>query len=124
MQEVNLLSAELTPHKDPFTLREFCLAWGLLTILLVALTAWQAYEVSQIEQNLAADKAALAVSRAKAYCAEAFAQAGITGVQLHGGVGYTWEYDIQLYLKRAKWVRPMFGDADTHYERIARLGGL
>ena len=46
------------------------------------------------------------------------------GVQLHGGVGYTWEYDIQLYLKRSKWVRPMFGDADYHYERVARLGGL
>ena len=32
--------------------------------------------------------------------------------------------DIQLYLKRAKWVRPMFGDSDFHYERAARLGGL
>ena len=68
--------------------------------------------------------AALAVSRAKAYCSDAFPQAGIMGVQLHGGVGYTWEYDIQLYLKRAKWVRPMFGDADHHYERVARLGDL
>ncbi len=71
-----------------------------------------------------ADDAELAVSRAKAYCAEAFPKAGILGVQLHGGVGYTWEYDIQLYLKRSKWVRPMFGDADYHYERIARLGDL
>ncbi len=70
------------------------------------------------------DEAELAVSRAKAYCAEAFPQAGIIGVQLHGGVGYTWEYDIQLYLKRSKWVRPMFGDADYHYQRIARLGDL
>jgi alkylation response protein AidB-like acyl-CoA dehydrogenase len=71
-----------------------------------------------------ADDAQLAVSRAKAYCADAFPVAGIMGVQLHGGVGYTWEYDIQLYLKRSKWVRPMFGDADYHYERVARLGGL
>lgn len=71
-----------------------------------------------------APDAQLAVSRAKAYASDAFAQAGIMGVQLHGGVGYTWEYDIQLYLKRSKWFRPVFGDADYHYERAARLGGL
>jgi alkylation response protein AidB-like acyl-CoA dehydrogenase len=70
------------------------------------------------------ESASLAVSRAKAYASETFPGAGIDGVQLHGGVGYTWEYDIQLYLKRAKWMRPMYGDADYHYERIARLGGI
>ena len=80
------------------------------------------YAIWALDQD--ADDASVAVSRAKAYCADAFPSAGIMGVQLHGGVGYTWEYDIQLYLKRSKWVRPMFGDADYHYERIARLGGL
>jgi alkylation response protein AidB-like acyl-CoA dehydrogenase len=80
------------------------------------------YATWAIDQD--AEDAEIAVSRAKAYCADAFPKAGIMGVQLHGGVGYTWEYDIQLYLKRSKWVRPMFGDADYHYERIARLGGL
>lgn len=80
------------------------------------------YAIWALDQD--ADDAQLAVSRAKAYCADAFPRAGIMGVQLHGGVGYTWEYDIQLYLKRSKWVRPMFGDADYHYERIARLGDL
>ena len=44
-------------------------------------------------------------------------------IQIHGGVGYTWEYDIQLYLKRSKWVRSAFGDADFHYDRVAQLGG-
>lgn len=80
------------------------------------------YAIWAIDQN--EDDAEVAVSRAKAYCADAFPKAGIMGVQLHGGVGYTWEYDIQLYLKRSKWVRPIFGDADYHYERIARLGDL
>ncbi len=70
------------------------------------------------------DSAPLAISRAKAYASETFPDAGINGVQLHGGVGYTWEYDIQLYLKRGKWMRPIYGDADYHYERIATLGGL
>ncbi len=64
------------------------------------------------------------VSLAKAYATDAFTRIGIDGVQLHGAVGYTAEYDIQLYLKRSKWARPMFGDADHHYERVASLGGL
>jgi alkylation response protein AidB-like acyl-CoA dehydrogenase len=63
-------------------------------------------------------------SLAKAYGTDAFARIGIDGVQLHGAVGYTAEYDIQLYLKRSKWARPAFGDSDFHYERVARLGGL
>ena len=67
----------------------------------------------------AAEDASRAVSRAKAYASEAFPRIGIEGVQLHGGVGYTAEYDIQLYLKRAKWVRTAFGDADHHYEKLA-----
>lgn len=66
----------------------------------------------------------LAVSRAKAYASEALPRIGIDAIQLHGGIGYTWEYDAQLYLKRAKWLRPAFGDADWHYERVAKLGGL
>ena len=49
---------------------------------------------------------------------------GIDGVNLHGAIGYTEEYDIQLYLKRSKWARAMFGDSDYHYERVAALGGL
>jgi alkylation response protein AidB-like acyl-CoA dehydrogenase len=73
------------------------------------------------EEPAALDRAA---SYAKAYASEAFARIGIDGVQLHGAVGYTDEFDIQLYLKRAKWVRAVFGDADFHYERIATLGGL
>ena len=67
---------------------------------------------------------AIAASRAKAYASDAFPRIGIDTVQLHGGIGYTWEYDAHLFLKRAKWVRPAFGDADWHYERVAALGGL
>ncbi len=63
------------------------------------------------------------VSLAKAYATDAFTRTGIDGVQLHGAVGYTAEYDIQLYLKRSKWSRPVFGDEDHHFDRIASLGG-
>ena len=65
-----------------------------------------------------------AASMAKAYASEAFARIGVDAVQLHGAIGYTAEYDAQLYLKRSKWARPCFGDADHHYDRIAALGGL
>ena len=60
-------------------------------------------------------------SLAKAYLADAFTRIGVDCVQLHGAVGYTIEYDIQLYLKRSKWVRPAFGDGDHHRDRLARL---
>ena len=68
--------------------------------------------------------APLAAARAKAYASEAAPRFAVEAIQLHGGIGYTWEYDAQLYLKRAKWARPAFGDADHHHERIASLGGL
>ena len=69
------------------------------------------------------EELSLATSRAKAYAAKSFTQVGIDGIQLHGAVGYTLEFDIQLYLKRSKWARPAFGDADYHYDRVASLGG-
>ena len=65
----------------------------------------------------------LATARAKAYASEAFTRIGIDGVQLHGAIGFTAEYDIQLYLKRSKWALPAFGDAEFHYERVASLRG-
>jgi alkylation response protein AidB-like acyl-CoA dehydrogenase len=70
------------------------------------------------------DEVPLAASKAKAFASEGLSRMGITGIQLHGAVGYTQEYDIQLYLRRSKWARPMFGDEDYHYDRIATLGGL
>jgi alkylation response protein AidB-like acyl-CoA dehydrogenase len=66
--------------------------------------------------------AARTVSLAKAYASEAFARIGVDSVQLHGGVGFTWEYDPHLYLKRSKWARPAFGDSDFHYDRVIAIG--
>jgi alkylation response protein AidB-like acyl-CoA dehydrogenase len=65
-----------------------------------------------------------AVSLAKGYASDAFANLGIDGVGLHGAIGFTAEYDVQLYLKRSKWARPMYGDSDHHLDRVASLGGL
>lgn len=72
----------------------------------------------------APDELPRAISLAKGYASDAFARIGIDGVGLHGAIGYTAEYDVQLYLKRSKWARPMFGDSDYHLDRVASLGGL
>lgn len=72
----------------------------------------------------APDELPRAISLAKGYASDAFARIGIDGVGLHGAIGFTAEYDIQLYLKRSKWARPMFGDSDYHLDRVATLGGL
>ena len=62
-----------------------------------------------------------AASVAKAYCSDAaFFNAGC-GIQLHGGVGITAEYDIQLYFKRAKSTETFLGNGAWHRERLAAL---
>ena len=61
-----------------------------------------------------------AASVAKAYCSEAFFFNAGTAIQLHGGVGFTSEYDIQLYFKRAKSTETFLGNAAYHRERLAR----
>jgi alkylation response protein AidB-like acyl-CoA dehydrogenase len=70
------------------------------------------------------EEAPLYVSMAKAYASDAFTRIGIDGIELHGALGYTWEYDAQLYLKRSKWMKSAFGGSDYHYDRVANLRGL
>ncbi len=68
-----------------------------------------------------ADELAEAASIAKAYCSDAYYFNAGCGIQLHGGVGFTEEYDIQLYFKRAKSSETLLGDSSSHRERIAAL---
>ncbi|MCP5116888.1 MAG: acyl-CoA dehydrogenase [bacterium] len=60
-------------------------------------------------------------SVAKAYCSDAIREVGNNAIQAHGGIGFTWEYDLQLYYKRGKSDELLFGDATYHRERIARM---
>lgn len=68
-----------------------------------------------------AEDAPLAVSTAKAYASEAARQVCGDAIQVHGGIGFTWEYDLHLYFKRAKHFEPLFGDADFHRDRALAL---
>ena len=71
-----------------------------------------------------AEDKSLACSMAKAYCGDAFTHIVNMAVQIFGGIGFSWEHDIHLYLKRAKNLSLTFGDSDYHKDRVADLIGL
>jgi alkylation response protein AidB-like acyl-CoA dehydrogenase len=77
------------------------------------------YAAWTLEEN--APDAATAVSIAKVYASDAARTVGNRGIQVHGGMGFTWENDVHLYYRRAKASETAFGDATFHRERIARL---
>ena len=77
------------------------------------------YAAWAVDEGLA--EAPLAVSMAKAAASDMYRKVASTGIQLHGGIGFTWEHDLQLYFKRAKASEVAFGDATWHRERVARL---
>jgi alkylation response protein AidB-like acyl-CoA dehydrogenase len=58
---------------------------------------------------------------AKAYTSDAYRKISTDSIQVHGGIGFTWEYDLHLFFKRAKSSEFTFGDATYHRERVARL---
>jgi alkylation response protein AidB-like acyl-CoA dehydrogenase len=67
----------------------------------------------------AADRS-LAASMAKAYVSDAYRKVAGDGIQVHGGIGFTWEHDMQLYFKRAKSSEVTLGDATYHRELVAQ----
>ncbi|MFD0535864.1 acyl-CoA dehydrogenase family protein [Actinomadura luteofluorescens] len=70
------------------------------------------------------DELLAAAALAQAYCSEAFFHTAGEAIQLHGGIGFTWEHDAHLYFKRARSSRELFGSPDRHRERLAALAGL
>ncbi|MBM4256305.1 MAG: acyl-CoA dehydrogenase [Deltaproteobacteria bacterium] len=69
-------------------------------------------------------EASRAASLAKACLSEVYAQTTNRAVQMHGGIGFTWEHDMHFWFKRAKWNEFAFGDATYHRERLAQLEGF
>lgn len=65
-----------------------------------------------------------AASLAKSVCADTYLLAATECIQIHGGIGFTWEHDGHLYLKRAKGSEILFGDATEHRARLATQLGL
>ena len=78
--------------------------------------AWAAAEDS--------DDLPLAASLAKSYCSETYFHAAAENIQIHGGIGFTWEHDAHLYFKRAKSSELLFGDPTYHRELLAQHIGI
>ena len=61
---------------------------------------------------------------AKAWASDAGWKVTADSLQVHGGIGFTWEHDLHFFLKRAKVDGILFGSAREHRERVAELSGL
>jgi alkylation response protein AidB-like acyl-CoA dehydrogenase len=66
----------------------------------------------------------LAAAMAKAYASDTGWRVTASSLQVHGGIGFTWEHDLHFFLKRAKTDAHLFGTASEHRERVAELTGL
>ena len=60
---------------------------------------------------------------AKAFSSDLFDRAARDSTELHGGIGFTWEYDLHLWFRRSIFDRAFFGDAHSHRARAAKLAG-
>jgi alkylation response protein AidB-like acyl-CoA dehydrogenase len=65
-----------------------------------------------------------AASSAKAFCSDTFFHCAAENIQVHGGIGFTWEHAAHMYFKRAKSTEALFGDPSFHRERFAKCMGL
>ena len=65
--------------------------------------------------------ASIAASTAKTWCSDAARRVMASGLQVHGGIGFTWEHDLHLFLKRSQLDQLTFGDGAYHRERLGRF---
>jgi alkylation response protein AidB-like acyl-CoA dehydrogenase len=70
------------------------------------------------------DELPVVASLAKSYCSEAYFHAAAENIQIHGGIGFTWEHPAHLYFKRAKSSELLFGDPTYHRELLAQRIGI
>jgi alkylation response protein AidB-like acyl-CoA dehydrogenase len=66
----------------------------------------------------------VAASLAKAYCSDAFSRVAGETIQVHGGIGFTWEHDAHLFFKRAKASELLLGAPAYHRELLAQRIGI
>ena len=69
----------------------------------------------------AAPDVGLALHAAKSFCADAFFKCAGDMIQLHGGIGFTWEHDAHLFFKRARSIQTMLGSGAWHREQVAEM---
>lgn len=79
------------------------------------------HAASLLDDGPLSGDAEIACRMAKAQASDTLLQAGDRAVQFHGGMGFTYECDAQLYIRRAQWSNQQFGDALHHRKRLAAL---
>jgi len=82
----------------------------------VDITYYAAWAVSENDPGIA-----MAASMAKAWCSDIYTRAAAEGIQIHGGIGFTWDHDMHLYFKRAKSSEVTWGNGDYHREKVADM---
>ncbi|HKA84600.1 MAG TPA: acyl-CoA dehydrogenase family protein [Acidimicrobiales bacterium] len=84
---------------------------------------WAAWTLGDVDRDGDAgdDERSIAASTAKAWCSDAALRVLASALQVHGGIGFTWEHDLHLYLKRGHLDAVAFGDATFHRTRLAQL---
>ena len=92
-------------------------------LVLVEQARAVAYNAIEASAN-GTDELPLAAGLAKAFCSTAYTRAAGDNIQIHGGIGFTWEHPAHLYLKRAKSSELMFGDPARHRAAIGRELGV
>ena len=65
-----------------------------------------------------------AAAQAKSFCSDAFFSCAAESIQIHGGIGFTWEHEAHLYFKRAQSSKLFLGSPQSHRETIATALGL
>jgi alkylation response protein AidB-like acyl-CoA dehydrogenase len=96
----------------------------LADVLLEVESARAAAHFAMLAAEDDEDQLPAAASLAKAYCSDACLKATLENVQVHGGIGFTWEHPAHLYLKRAKTSQLLLGDPAYHRELLAQRIGL
>ncbi len=84
-----------------------------------SVTYWAAWALDHEPET-----ALRAASMAKAYAGDAGFRVAASAIQVHGGIGFTWEHDLHFFLKRAKANAHAFGDSRWHRDRVAELAGV
>ena len=82
----------------------------------VNITYYAAWAVAENDPEIA-----MAASMAKAWCSDIYTRAAADGIQIHGGIGFTWDHDMHLYFKRAKSSEVTYGNGDYHRGKVAEM---
>lgn len=126
-QQLFDISLEYVKHREQFgvpigSFQAIKHKFADMLILLERARALGYFAALTIAEN--DDRRSLATAMAKAAAGDAVARIAKEAIQVHGGIGYTWESDVHLYVRRLESDAALFGSADLHRQTVADLIGV